>query len=160
MASELKNRVLVADRVLDSMTIGPCLWITLCLREMGYTSLNQAKPFFANRMANLIRKALRMTGEREDNRQPCERLMNRVTEEKVWGDVTGRGHKINKTGLKQHYLQNSHVSKEVPTKHHSGEMSQSFPWNSAFWGASLKCLCTNTCSMGNKQNALEICVQL
>lgn len=126
MASELKNRVLVDDRVLDSMTIGPCLWINLCLREMGYTSLNWAKPFFANRMANLIRKALRMTGEREDNQQPCERLMNRVTEEKVWGDVTGRDHKISKTGLKQHYLQNSHVSKEVPTKHLSEKCPKAF----------------------------------
>lgn len=120
---------------------------------MGYTSLNWAKPFFADRMANLIRKALRMTGEREDNQQPFERLMNRVTVH-----VTGRGRKINKTGLKQHYLQNSHVSKcqqgTIP------KISKSFPWNSAFWGASLKCLCSNTCSMGNKHNVLEICVQL
>lgn len=99
-----------------------------------------------------------MTGEREDNQQPFERLMNKVTEEEVWGDVTGRGRKIKKTGLKQHYLQNSYVSKcqqgTIP------KISKSFPWNSAVWGASLKCLCSNTCSMGNKHNVLEICVQL
>ena len=63
-------------------------------------------------------------------------------------------------GLKWGHLQHSHVSKEVPKRHHYGEIPQTLSRNSTCWGTSLKCLNTNACSMGNKHNELDICVQL
>lgn len=52
----------------------------------------------------------------------------------------------------------------IPTKptkqQQQTQTKQTLLWNSALWGASMKCLYTNTCSMGNKNKQLEINVQL
>lgn len=86
-------------------------------------------------------------------------MNDRNTEQKAWGDVTGRDYKINKMGLKQGHLQHFYVSKEAPTMHHHGETSHIISRNSVRWGVSLKCLHTNACMMANKYES-EICVQL
>lgn len=67
-----------------------------------------------------------MKGEGGSNQQPCEGGMDVVEEQRTWGDVTAMEHKINKTGLKQGHLQHLHISKEMPTWHHDGEIPQ-FP---------------------------------
>ena len=86
-------------------------------------------------------------------------MTDRVDEQRAWGDVTGTGHKINKMGLKRGHLQHLHVSKEMPIRHHDGEIPQSLSRQPTCWGASLKCLNTTACSMGNKHEEL-VCVQL
>ena len=40
------------------------------------------------------------------------------------------------------------------------ENSQTFTRKSVSWGVSLKCAYTNECSMGNKHEEVEICMQL
>lgn len=60
-----------------------------------------------------------------------------VEEQRAWGDVTRPEHKM---GLKWGHLQHLHVSKEMPTRHHDGEMPQSLSRESICWGASVKCL--------------------
>ena len=72
----------------------------------------------------------------------------------------GRDHTISKMGLKWGHLQHLHVSREMPTKHHGGEISHTLSKNSTCWAASLKCLYSNACSMGHNHEVLEICVQL
>lgn len=62
--------------------------------------------------------------EGESNQQPCEGVMDKVRKQRAWGDVTGMEHKINKMGLKRDYLQQLHVSEEVPTRHHYREVPQ------------------------------------
>ena len=74
--------------------------------------------------------------------------------------MTGRDHKINKTGLKQGHLQHLHVSKEVPTRHHYGEIPKTLSRESTCRGASLKCPYANARSMGNKREESEMRVQL
>lgn len=49
-----------------------------------------------------------MAGERESHQPPCEALKGRVQKQRAWSGVTGRDHKINKTGLKQGCCQCSH----------------------------------------------------
>lgn len=66
-----------------------------------------------------------------------------------------KGNKIRKTGLKR-----LHISKEVPTRHIYGEISQTASGKSACWGAFLKCLQANAHIMGNKYEELDICVHL
>lgn len=86
--------------------------------------------------------------------------MDKVDEQRAWSDVNKREHKISKTGHKQDYFQHLHISKELPTRPHYGEILQALSGNSMCWGASLKCLCINAHSMGNKYEVLEICVLL
>ena len=53
-----------------------------------------------------------------------------------------------------------HVSKEVPTRHHCGKIPQTLSRKATCWAASVKCLYTNADRIGNKDEELEICVQL
>lgn len=64
--------------------------------------------------------AVGMMGKWDRYQQPCEGAIDKVDEQSAWGDVTGRSHKINRTGIKQGHLQHLHVSKKVPTSHHYG----------------------------------------
>lgn len=48
----------VGSRVLGSMTMGSCLQISVCLGEIGIHITKQGETIFANRMADLIRRAL------------------------------------------------------------------------------------------------------
>lgn len=69
--------------------------------------------------------------------------------------MTKRDHKIDKTKLnqpKQGHLQN--VRKDVPTRHHHGELFPLF-WEISMWGCLLP-ICTNACSMENKHGDLDI----
>lgn len=86
--------------------------------------------------------------------------MDMVKEQRAWGHVTGTDHKINKMGLKRGHLQHLYISKEMPARYHDGEILQSPSREPTCWGASLKCLYTNACSMGNKHDEIQICVQL
>lgn len=52
----------------------------------------------------------------------------------------GRDHKINKMDPRQGHHQHLSVSKEVPTRHHGGEIIEILSRNSTCWGAYLKCL--------------------
>lgn len=91
-----------------------------------------------------------------------EGVMDRIAEQRVWGGVTGKDHKINKMGLRQGHLQHVHlhVSKEVPTRHHHGEILKPF-LGSQHAGVPLGSVCTRTHSeWGNKHDELEICVLL
>lgn len=79
-------------------------------------------------------------GEGKSNQQSCEGVTDMIAEQRVWGDLTGTGHKINKMRLKQGDLQHLYVNKEVPTMHRYGEIPQTLSRNSVCWGASLKCM--------------------
>jgi len=39
------------------------------------------------------------TGEEESIRMPCKELKDRVGQEELWGDVTGKNHKIRRMRL-------------------------------------------------------------
>jgi len=53
-----------------------------------------------------------------------------------------------------------HLNEEVPRGQHRRGSSAAFPGKSAQLGASLKCLYANADSTGDKQEELEVCVQL
>lgn len=100
-----------------------------------------------------------MVGEGESNQQFREGVMNRIAEKRLWGDVTGGHDKINRMVLKLGHFQHLHVSKEVPTWHHYGEISQTLSRKSTRWSASPRWLSTYAHTMGSKHHELEICVQ-
>jgi len=68
-----------------------------------------------------------MMSEGESNQQSCEGLTDRITEQRAWGDVMGRDHKINMIGLNLHHL---YVSKQVPSKLHYSKSRQTLSRNS------------------------------
>lgn len=53
-------------------------------------------------------------------------VMDRFPEQRAWVVSRKKTHKINKMGFKQGHLQCLRVSKEVPTRHHYGEMPKYF----------------------------------
>ena len=67
-----------------------------------------------------------MRVEGKNNQQPCERVTDRVAEQRAWVDVIGKDHKINKTGIKQGHLQHLQIIKEMPKRHHYREIPQSY----------------------------------
>jgi len=83
------------------------------------------------------------------------------------GFILGRGRRgesyrdnpDNKIRLKSTYLQQMHVVK-VSTRYNYGGFSCTSRGLLACLDTSLKCLCTNAHSIGNKQEELEICVWL
>jgi len=76
--------------------------------------------------------------------------MDRSDEQKDWSDVTERDHKIKKRGLTEGHLQCLHVSKEVPTRHHYGEVPKIISGVSACSCATLKHLYTHAHTIENK----------
>lgn len=57
--------------------------------------------------------------------------------------------------------QHLQVSKEMPTRHHYGEIhNKTLSRNTTFCSASLKCLYTNALDASNKQDELETCTCL
>lgn len=66
-------------QVFGSVTMGPCLKISICLGEMKCASLSRKKIFFANRMTDFERRALNFKGrrgEKECNQEHCGAVMD------------------------------------------------------------------------------------
>ena len=76
-----------------------------------------------------------MTGEEDDNQQCCEGAMDRFDEQRAWGGVKGKEHKVNKMGLEWGHLQDLHVGKEAPTRHHGGQIPQTLSGNMLGWSS-------------------------
>lgn len=86
--------------------------------------------------------------------------MDEVGKPRSQGDWNRREIAVNKIEVKCHHFKHRHVKKELPAEQPYGESSHACSEESACLGVSLKCLYTNACSMGSKQEELEICVQL
>lgn len=96
--------------------------------------------------------------------------MDRADEQRAWGDVNIREYKINKLRLKQGHLKYMHVRKEVVRRQHYGKTNmqtkrtnkkpQTCSGKSTHQCTFLKCLHTKACHIENKNEALEVCVQL
>lgn len=63
-------------------------------------------------------------GGGEINWQCCEGVMDRVDEQRPWGDVTEMKHNLNKMRLQWGHSQHLHFNKEVPARHHYREIPQ------------------------------------
>lgn len=91
-------------------------------------------------------------GKRDDNPQSNEEVVEQIGKE----DAKTRYLVFSTAELEGVHLKHS---VEVSRGQHGRASSHTFPRQSAGWGASLKCLYTNTRSTGNKRDELEICVQ-
>lgn len=83
--------------------------------------------------------------------QPYTERMDRVDEQRAWGDVSERKHKISKTRLKQGHLQHLYVRKATLLEKPRPLLANS---------DSEEPLLTNAHSMGNKHGKSEICAHL
>lgn len=83
--------------------------------------------------------------------------MDWLCKQRVQGDVGRRELGNKQTGWKGPHLQHIHICAE--RRAHGGS-SCTLCRESAQMGAPLMCLCSNTCSIGSKQEELEVSLQL
>lgn len=101
-----------------------------------------------------------MRVEGKNNQQPCERVIDRVAEQRAWVDVIGKDHKINKMGIKQGHLPHLQNIKEMPKRHHYGEIPQSYLWTKHAGLPPLSaCTWTHTVWGANKMSEMCVCLQ-
>lgn len=130
----------VGNRVLGSVTIRPCLRISVCLGERGCTSLSRAKAFLDGWPPKEGFKLGRRCG-REGNQQPCGGVTHKTAEQRAWGDMMGRDHKM---GLSRATSSTCRlVTKEMSSRQHYGEIPKR-PVGTRHTGLPLLSACTLT----------------